>query len=316
MRKHRLHRAGQSLVEFALVALVTYLLLAAILTFGFYFYAGQGSQSAVDLAAREFSRVPLSANKATLDQVLYGNPESIPGILPEEATAIRDARRRIFDEHYLVLREADLLDESAGTYDREFLSQLPLVNQQLVQLMVFDTIDGIRVFRYPGAVYRDTDPTDDPVAVPAPSGYLVAIPLVVARGGEGQETIRWVRALEPIVAETLERMDPFKITSGERGIVGLRLNYPVEAAAMSSYRRNPDGPFEPNLAAPNLADDDQVQVADGAFAPGGELIAPDRPIGPYTGQYSLGRQLAFAKEIRPFRRVISAQAIYRREVFQ
>ncbi len=316
MRKRRLQRAGQSLVEFALVALVTYLLLAAILTFGFYFYAGQGTQSAVDLAAREFSRVPLSASKATLDQVLYGNPESIPGILPEEAAAIRDARWRIFDDHYLVLREADLLDEDAGTYDQDFLSQLPLVNQQLVPLMIFDTIDGVRVFRYPGATYRDTDPSDDPVAGPIPSGFLVAIPLVVARGAEGQETIRWVRTLEPIVAESPQRIDPFKITAVERGIVGLRLNYPVEAATMSSFRQSPDGPFEPNLGFPNLADDQQVQVEAGPFAPAGELIAPDRQVGPYTGAYGLGRQLAFAQEVRPFRRVISAQAIYRREVFE
>ncbi|HUE69897.1 MAG TPA: TadE family protein [Pirellulaceae bacterium] len=311
-------RRGQSLVEFALVALVTYLLLAAILTFGFYFYAGQGSQGAVDLAARELSRVPLTANKATLEQVLYGNPNSIDGILPEESAAIRDARRRVFDEHYLVLREEDLLDETTGTYSREFLEQLPLVNQQLVPLMIFDTIEGVRVFRYPGAIYRDTDPSDDPIAGPAPSGFLVAIPLVVARDGEGHETIRWVRVLEPIVTQSsdnLDRIDPFRISSPERGIVALRLNYPVEAATMSSFRKNPGGPFEPNLAFPNLADDAQVQIEAGTFAPSGELLASDRQIGPYTGQYGLGRQLAFAQEVRPFRRVISAQAIFRRDVF-
>ena len=97
---------------------------------------------------------------------------------------------------------------------------------------------------------------------------------------------------------------------------GLRLNYPVEAATMSSFRQSPGGPLEPNLGFPNLADDQQVQSEAGTFAPAGELIAPDRQFGPYTGQYSLGRQLAFAQEVRPFRRVISAQAIYRREVFE
>ncbi len=47
-------RAGQSLVEFALVALVLYMLLAAILTFGHMLYVAQGLQGAADLAARRY----------------------------------------------------------------------------------------------------------------------------------------------------------------------------------------------------------------------------------------------------------------------
>jgi hypothetical protein len=66
LRRPRRARRGQSLVEFALVALVVYLLLAAILTFGHALYVAQGLQQAADLAAREISRTPLPA-EITLD---------------------------------------------------------------------------------------------------------------------------------------------------------------------------------------------------------------------------------------------------------
>jgi hypothetical protein len=50
-------------------------------------------------------------------------------------------------------------------------------------------------------------------------------------------------------------------------------------------------------------------------APGGPL--DDGAIGPYAGQFGLGRQLALAgRTLRPFRKLISAQAIYRREVVE
>ena len=48
LRRH--NRAGQSLVEFAVVSLVLYMLLAAILTFGHMLYVAQGLQGAADLA--------------------------------------------------------------------------------------------------------------------------------------------------------------------------------------------------------------------------------------------------------------------------
>ena len=38
--------------------------------------------------------------------------------------------------------------------------------------------------------------------------------------------------------------------------------------------------------------------------------------GPYGGHYGLGQQVAWNQVVRPYRRVLSAQAIYRREVFQ
>ena len=67
------NRRGQALVEFAVVCLAVYLLLAAILTFGQWLYSAQGLQQAVDVAAREISRTPLPAA-----QITSGSPVAAP----------------------------------------------------------------------------------------------------------------------------------------------------------------------------------------------------------------------------------------------
>lgn len=303
-------RSGQSLIEFAVVALVTYLLLAAIITFGFLFYAGQETQTAVDLAAREISRTPLPADALTMEDVLRGNANS--------EAELTEVRKRVFDDHYLVLN-VDTFHGRATL--QELIGDLPVVNQQLVPLMVFDQIGGTRVLRFPGAIFTDTDSSDDPTDPPA-SGFLVAIPLVVSRAGDGIETIDWIPVLEEIQSE--QNPDPFLITSPQRGIVALRLNYPVQSSVMSSFRANPAGPFEPTISNPNVADDTSVSVVDNdGYSPPGSSTQSDFAYGTYSGQYGLGQQAALGSEqltgsrpVRPFRRVISAQAIYRREVFE
>jgi hypothetical protein len=298
-------RRGQSLIEFAVVALVTYMLLAAIITFGFLFYAAQGARTAVDLAAREISRTLLPADTRTLDDVLRADANS--------NAELTEVRKRIYDDHYLVLN-LDTLHGRATL--QQLIGDLPVVNQQLVPLMVFDQVGGARVLRYPGAIFTDTDSSNDPTDPPA-SGFLVAIPLVVARTGDGVETIDWIAPLEPIVRGNDTRIDPFRITSPERGIVGLRINYPVQSSVMSSFRPNPAGPFEPTIGSPNVANDGGVSVVDNdGYSPPGSPGQSDFAFGTYAGQYGLGQQAAMAQTVRPFRRVISAQAIYRREVFQ
>ena len=73
--RHVRSRRGQSLVEFAVVSLVVYMLLAAILTFGQMLYSAQTIQQAADVAAREISRTPLPATANVMD-VLYSNNPS------------------------------------------------------------------------------------------------------------------------------------------------------------------------------------------------------------------------------------------------
>jgi hypothetical protein len=304
-------RRGQSLVEFALVALVVYMLLAAILTFGHMLFVAQGAQQAVDVAAREISRTPLPADSHTLEQILRGDANSDPALVR--------MRQQVYDEHYLVLN-LDTLHGRASLQD--LIADLPVVNQQLVPLMISDQVEGTRVLRYPGAIFTDSNTADDP-ADPPPSGLLVAIPLVVGRDDDGVETVDWIPVVEEIEPsnESDPRRDPFRLSSELRGVVALRINYPFQSATMSSFRPRAAG--DSSLGRPNAADDAGVGVVENdGFTPSGSQSQSDNEFGPYAGPFGLGQQAAMRSEemtglrnVRPFRRVISAQAIYRREVF-
>lgn len=292
-------RRGSVLVEFALVSLAFYLLLAAILTFGFMLYAAQGTQQAVDFAAREISRLPLPAN-----------------ITLEDALKLEMVRDKVFDEHYLVLNFDTLHGESTL---QDLIAKLPQVNQQLVPLMISDRIGGTRVLRYPGAVFNDADGSDDPADPPA-SGWLVRVPLITGRNADDTESsIRFVPVLEPVVTAENPDEDPFSITSAHRGLVALRVNYPFQSAVMSGFRANDAGPFEPTIGRPIPADDGGIAVEGDQPGSG---VASDNEFGPYTGAFGLGQQAAMGSEpltesrhVRPFRSVIASQAVYRREVF-
>ena len=134
----------------------------------------------------------------------------------------------------------------------------------------------------------------------------------------GNQSIRWVPVVEEIPSDGDE--SSFSIASPERGIVALRINYPFQSASMSSFQTNPAEPFEPTIGNPNVADDGSVTETNVGERPGELTNAPltdgENYAGTYGGQYGLGAQGALGQIVRPYRRVISAQAIYRRELFQ
>jgi hypothetical protein len=311
------------LVEFALVALVMYMILAAILTFGHALYVAQGLQQAADLGAREISRMPLPAVSTF-----------------EDALEDDDVRETIFDDAWLVI---DLLAfyqaNPDGNVFTDLVPSMPLLNQQLATIMIVDRPDfdgdGTSdewLLRYPGALLtRDTPVVAPPGVIydaAVAVNYTVGIPVVSSRASDGVETIRWVPVVEEIQNGT--NPDPFSLASPQRGIVALRINYPFQSASMSSFRHNEsagDYPFEATIGRPNAADDGGVTEINPGDRPG-DLIAapmegPELYAGTYGGQYGLGAQGAMGSQamtggrpVRPYRRVISAQAIYRREVFE
>lgn len=301
----RLQRRGAVLLEFALIALVFYLLLAALLTFGFLLYAAQGAQQVVDVAGRALAQAALPA-EATLLDALYANAQA--------DADYADVRSRVFDEHYLVLNLDSLHGEPTLA---ELTSKLPAVNQQLVPLMIFDEIEGgagvVRVLRFPGAVFEDGDGSDDPTD-PPPSGWLVRVPLVESRAADGTEaSIRWARVLESAIDSdpAVPSSDPFHVGSAQRGLVAVRLNLPFQSAAMSGFR----------AGDPIPADDSGIAATNPSAEPGGR-VASVREFGPYAGEFGLGQLAALRSEpltdgrhVRPFRRVLQVQATYRREVF-
>ena len=298
-------RHGQSLLEFALVAMVIYVLLAGILTFGHALYVAQGLQTAADLGAREISRTPLPADSTLEDVLADGSLASI------------------YDDDYLVF---DLAGLSGGqNFFVDIVPTWPTLNQQLATMMIVDRPDfdgdgtpDARFLRYPGALL-----TADP-ANPTPTGYTVGIPVVQSRTGDGTETIRWVPVVEEIDTENNDddagtNPDPFQISSAQRGVVALRINYPFQSASMSSFQPSPGGTFGQTESL-NKANDAGVTELNPDERPGGLTGAPltdgDVYAGTYGGQYGLGAQGAVNRIVRPYRRVISAQAIYRREVFE
>ena len=294
------NRHGQSLVEFAVVALVSYLLLAGTLTFGYMIFVAQGMQQAADLGARELSRTPLPA-EMTFEDAL-------------NETAVTD---RIYSEDYLVFDLATLGNQNLFS---DVVPTWPLLNQQLATMMIVDRPDfdgdgnpDRELLRYPGTLL--TSPS-------TPSGFTVGIPLVESRDASGTETIRWVPVVEEIDTETADddagdNPDPFQVGPNPiNGVVALRINYPFQSASMSSFRSNPAGTLEPTLGSPNIANDGGVIEVNASERPGGLITQSLQGGNTYGGTYGLGSQEALGQVIRPYRRVISTQAIYRREVFQ
>jgi len=264
-----------------MIALVMYLLLAAMFEYGRAIYVAQSLQSVADLAARELAHTPFAPTLT----------------LPEALDHLRsDSNNRLYSEDYLVIELGDRSFEQVLADP-----DLPLVNQQLVPLMFKEKVGGVDYLRYPGALVTSTT---------SPSGYTVKIPYLSVVGDA--ETIDWHDVVEP-VSET----DSFSIASQDRGVVAVRINYPFQAASMSSFPSSGGDGF------PNTADDGAV--SNPGVPAGGTPVAPDAaPAGrygsavsgtAYSGQYGLGAHGAMGKRARPFRKIISAQAVYRREVF-
>ncbi|TVQ63004.1 MAG: pilus assembly protein [Phycisphaerales bacterium] len=299
MRLHRCHhrarserpadRRGGVLIEFALITLIGYIFIAALLTFGQYFYSAQVVQQAADIAARELSRTPLPAN-ITFDDLL--------------ADPTNEFSQRIYSEDFLAIDVTTWANNPGGVTLLEHLDTLgiPIVNKALVPVMFIENVGGTTLLRYPGAL------------IDRGGTFSVAVPQVLSINGA--ETIRWTRVLEEIRAPG--EPSAFPLTSPQGGLVALRVNYPFQAGAMSAHRPNPGGPFEPTIGSPIEADDANVSVVGGGIPGGGTPVDPTggAPAGTFAGIFGLGKQQARGLELRPYRRVVTAQSIFRREVFE
>jgi hypothetical protein len=248
---------GSILVEFGLVCLAFYLLIAGTITFGSILHSAHSAQDVARIAARELAVAPLPATW-TFDQALG-------------STQVRSS---VYDPHLLVID----VDEVPGGMDLDaYLASLPTVNRAMRPLMIYDVvrIDGSaprRLLRMPGALLGDPE---------APSGLT----------------------------------GPFSVASSapDRGLAAVRVNVPVQSSAMGSFELRAD-PSTPNIGSPNVADDAGVTEADDA--PGGKVSAAGIPgFRTYDGPFGMGRVLLAGKVVRPYRRVVTAQAFFRREAF-
>lgn len=317
---------GAALVEFALVSLVLYLLLAGATEFGRMMFAASALQDVARLAARELALAPIRAD-VTFEYALTCDPDSDPGCLIS-------LRQRIFDPACLVV---DLADPAVAPDPDAFFAAMPVVNRALRSLMISEP-SRPTIVRYAGALLSDNGgqcSAVGPSGAAAPTGLTVGIPLVNERAAGGVESITWVPVVEEIRAaadfECPER-GPFSLVYlatedvcgpltvdplPDRGLAAVRVNYPYQAAMLSGFRAAPPtvvDPLPPNLSNVIVAADGAVQQNNAA--PGGP-IEDVSVAGTYAGPVGLGRQLAIAGQVvRPFRKLISVQAIYRREVFE
>jgi len=321
---------GAALVEFALVSLVLYLLLAGTIEFGRLMFDANALQDVARVAARELAVAPIRAN-ATFDYALSCDPIADP------ANCLVDLKSRIFDPACLVV---DLSDPAVAADPDGYFAAMPVVNRALRTLMITEP-QRPNLLRYAGALLSDSSgaacsaavgPNRDQFA--APTGLTVGIPLVEARDASGVESITWVPVVEEIRAAgdaACPARGPFSLiyvaTQDEcgaldadplpdRGLAAVRINYPYQAATLSGFQ--PSVPTDVDPLPPNIAN--VITAEDGAVqqnnqAPGDPI--DDGAIGPYAGAFGLGRQLALAgRTVRPFRKLISVQAIYRREVVE
>jgi hypothetical protein len=322
----RRRERGAALVEFALVSLVLYLLVAGTIEFGRLMFDANALQDVARVAARELSLAPARA-EATFEYALSCNTIDDPGCLA-------DLRSRVFDPACLVV---DMTDPAVALDPDGYFAAMPVVNRALRSLMITEP-SRPGLLRYAGALLADGTGAAcsaiGPNGQAAPTGLTVGIPLVESRDPFGAEAIRWVPVLEEIRSAQdadCPSRGPFSLiylasedSCGpldadpllDRGLAAVRVNYPYQAASLSAFRSPTPTAFDPmppNVAAFIAADDGAVQQIN--VAPGAPL--DDGAVGPYSGPYGLGRQFALAgRTVRPFRKLISAQAIYRREVVE
>jgi hypothetical protein len=246
-------------------------------------FASQVLQSAARVGARELAVTPLPGT-ATFAQAL-AHPE---------------VRARVYDPTRLALPVDGMTDAEV----RALIDGLPIVNRALAPLFKhdYDTPGYPDLLRYPGALFT------------APDGLRVLIPRVVERSTEGHETIEWVDVVEEAVPDASDpSTSPFSLvsTGPQRGLVALRINYPFQAAMLSAFQHEVDAGGN-TRNDPILADDASVTEA----APSGYGAPTARPgTGPYAGAYALGAQEALGRRVRPFRRLLTNQSFFRREVF-
>ncbi len=303
-------RRGGVLVEFALVAFAVWLLLAGVLELGRAFSAQQILQHAARTIARELSQLEL-AHDASFDAALR---------------SVVDSRFLVIDSGLLArCGVADFGTPGHGSdLDRLFAESLPIGNRLLRPLMIRDRLGELELLRYPGALLVRTDG-----GVSATSGcdagslYTVGIPQLDEAAG----SVRWLPVVEesPGPGALATRREGFALSEG--AWAGIRLHYPFQSAALLAGRET--GIVDPatGRSTQSLIDADTSHADQGLESLGASLLSAGggatatTHLATYAGARGLGRVFSMpdasgnARAVRPYRRLLSATAGFRREIF-
>ena len=240
---------------------------------------------------------------------------------------------RVFDSDYLVV-EMECLEREARNSGRNVQAQLAhllgvhglLLNQMLRPLMIFEQVSvggqPQRLLRYPGALLSSGQPPRSG-RLCAATEFSVGVPQINRT------------ASRIVMHAVVEELQPgaFSLEGGTAqvpaGTVSMRLHYPFQAVGLTSWRlvgglnraeraNEVDG-FQ--IQWTELGEDEASTIgALDARDADGELqayaVGPRGTIPVYAGRLGLGFQGVFGQNVRPFRRVITAQAVAPREVIE
>ncbi len=322
-------RRGQALLEFAILIPIIIILIGATISFGLFFFQANVLQQAVDVTAQEIARMPFEPEQelGLGDFNMCGQP----GLASDETTF----KEKIYDEQFLVIQDSEWVGSDFQTY----VDTLPLLNRLLAPAMVRDN----DMTRYPGTLVVNSNTGEQTVLIPIVEYREVANSTSASSVAEtirasGETIVQWVAPVEEIRADhdndpgTPDRgpfallSTPPALASFEPGMVALRINYPAQSTTLlnrdlENVATNPNGRRQGILV---LAGDVEINASND-FSSCYTLDTPSARISPSSlqpgsnpnaGEFGLGELEALSRVVRPFRRVMSFQAIYRREVFR
>ncbi|MDG1984174.1 MAG: TadE/TadG family type IV pilus assembly protein [Planctomycetota bacterium] len=268
-------RAGGVAVEFALISLSLYLVLAGMLSLGRWMAVTQAAQDAARFAAREVALYPLPGDFGFADALAE------PGF-----------KGAVYDPDYVVV---DLDATPPGAALEAFFANMPVVNQALRPLMITSAVDTPggrrRLLHMPGAIVASNTSL---------TGLSVLVPRILERDPVTGEEISI--ELAPVLEEVAQSGQPGAFALSRGGIAAIRLNVPFQAAALTAFLQADGSDGRAIVANTNLGGPNVV------VGPG-----PDGA-GPYSGSLGLGQLEALGVSVRPFRRLVAAQALFRREL--
>ncbi len=302
---------GAAIAEFAVVALLVWVLLAGTLELGRAFAAQHLLQNAARATARALSLEAVEAETPFRSALTPGAETPFESAV---SPGLFDPGFLVFDEELLERCDVAGFDDPAHAQEFEdFLGRLPLVNRLLRPLMIFEVTQGTRRLRYPGTLLLRDPPSGGFVGCASGSRYTVAVPRVI----EGR--IQWLPVVEEAPVSDPSTGSTLSFALEDGGWSSLRIHYPFQAAALVSWVDTAQ--TNPRTGRP-LQRPEEVTALDVTPPTGTQLDASlDAESGspglvnPYAGSLGLGRVHVLGREVRPYRRVLSATAAFRREVF-
>ena len=338
-------RRGQALLELSLVIPIIIVLIGATISIGLFMFQGNVLQQAVDVAAQEIARMPFAPEQelglGRLDKCQSSD-------LACEDTLFKN---QIYDEQYLVIDDTEWDHTTPFNGDfRAFADQLPLLNRLIVPTMIRDN----QMTRYPGTIVVNSQTGEKTVLIPIveyrvrDSGEPLPFPNNNPSSGgfmpstvqaAGETIVKWVAPVEEIRVDhdndastplqgpyPLLDLSETTLPSFQPGMVAIRINYPAQSTTMlnridlDDSVANPDGrrggiivlagdtviDSENDFSSCYVLDTPTPRISPGSGQPGSN---------PNAGAYGLGELEALTRVVRPYRKVMTFQAIYRREVF-